>query len=241
MIPLRFLLLPVFLAAGLAQPAFSDPLPADPGPSQEAGWIAYKRGDYNEAIRVYEELANVSPKDASLRYDLGCLYALKGRLPEAGQALLESIALNPHRALAYDALGQVFEQQDQPAVGRMFYAAAAELAPQDPKLLWHFARICIRFDDSRAASETLRQLLLFSPDHLDARYHLAVLELQAGNHEQSAWDFQAVLEQSPEHRKALNGLGLAYLRLGKTQEAAGILERAKVLRTEEPALGGVKQ
>ena len=201
MTPLRFLILPVFLAAGWVQ--------ADPGPSQEAGWIAYKRGDYTEAVRIYEMLSNASPKDASLRYDLGCLYALKGRLPEAAQVLLEAVALDPQRALTYDTLGQVFEQQDQPAAARMFYAAAAELAPQNPKILWHFARICIRFDDSKTASETLRQLLLFDPDNWEARYYLGALELQAGRYEQAAGDFRAVLEQSPDHRKALTGLGLA--------------------------------
>ena len=117
---LRFSLL---LAAGLALwagPVFSETEEA----FLESGWMAYQRGDYSRAISLYEEQALASPKDAGLRYDLGCMHILEGDFLKGRECLLEALSLDPNLAGAYDALGQLYERWERPEWSKPLYAAA---------------------------------------------------------------------------------------------------------------------
>ncbi|MCA8869064.1 MAG: tetratricopeptide repeat protein [Rhodobacteraceae bacterium] len=57
------------------QPAFQDTY----------GWIAYRRGDYDEALSHLEPAANAGLKDASVHYHLGMVYAALTRPDEANK------------------------------------------------------------------------------------------------------------------------------------------------------------
>ncbi len=111
------------------------------------GWLAYHRGDLMTALILYRQASNAFPNDPSLRYDLGCLYAMTGGFSMARQALHQALALNPHFAMAYDALGQVYEQEGAFDQALTCYATATELKPQESKFLQHLGRIQARMPE----------------------------------------------------------------------------------------------
>jgi tetratricopeptide (TPR) repeat protein len=62
-----------------------------------------------------------------------------------------------------------------------------------------------------------------------ARYTRAVLNLQEGNPAAAIADLQVFLKKEPEHYRALAHLGQAYFTIGRLNDAAEVLERARTL------------
>ena len=173
------------------------------------GWWAYERGDLNGALRIYREVADCNPEDPTVQYDLGGVYAAQGDYRMAQESLLKAVELDPHLAAAYDALAQVYEQQEQFWVALTLYRAAAELEPRNSKFNQHWSR---------------------------AQYQRGVLELQTGNIDTALETFQAVLERSPGDVAVLNGIGLCHLRFGQYRLAADVFQRAQDLDPENPTI-----
>lgn len=213
-----------------AAAASSHPSPKDPAqPALQQGWEAYQRGDLAQALAAYQEALALAPGDASIWYDLGCLYALQGTFDRARSALRQALELNPGFAAAHDALGQLDDLRGEAYRAREAYAKAQELDPENPKFLRHLIRALLRFGKAVEARERLQHLLRIAPADLDARYQLAILELRADAPDLALNDFQQVVASRPDHVMAWNGLGLAYARIGKHEQALEALERAKRL------------
>lgn len=198
------------------------------------GWRAHERGETDKAISIFEYGIRLFPKDPSLHYDLGCLYALRKNFSMARKGLRAAVLLNPRFAAAYDALGQSYEQEYFFDEALLFYAAATELDMHNVRFLQHLARVQQRIGQVEGARETLRQMLLFSPEDTEGRYRLGVLLSDAGEHEESARQFREVAQRLPGHVMAWNGLGLAYIRLKRFDEAAQVLRKAEALEPDSP-------
>lgn len=198
----------------------------------EVGWRAYQSGDLAQALTAYTHAVELAPEDATLWYDLGCLRALTRDAARAEAALLHALALQHDLAGAYDALGQLSEQQERYPLAQALYWTSHQLAPERAKFLRHLIRMYVRLQQPDAAQRALERLLMLAPRDLDARYELAVLQLRAGAPELAAHHFEYVVAHAPAHVMALNGLGLAYTRIGEYEKALKTFERA---RTLEPA------
>lgn len=199
-------------------------------------WAGVSRGRYyEEPISACRKQVEASPWTASLRYDLGCLYALQGDFGAAEQELRRALEMDPRHVPAYDALGQVYEQQGWVERAASFYSVSAELEPGNTRVLRHLSRAYLELDNPLAAREALRQMALIAPEDLQALYQLGVLELRSGALEDAAARFQKLVEEAPGHRPAWNGLGLAQARMKKFRQAADSLEEARRLDPDHPA------
>lgn len=72
---------------------------------------AFARGDVNAAVSIYGEIAKANPKNADARGELGNVYYLTGRLPEAAQAY-------------YDAANVLLERKEYARIEPMLPAIA---------------------------------------------------------------------------------------------------------------------
>lgn len=200
-----------------------------------AGWEAYQQGDLPSALGAYQEAVKAAPSDASLWYDLGCLYALTGDPFQAESALKRALSLNLELADSHDAIGQLRELADDLDGALASYASAVTLKPGNAKFLRHMARVHLRRNDHPAARDALRRLLERDPSDVEARYQLGVLQLKADQPDLAIHEFNEVLERSDDHILALNGLGVASARIGALDQAAQALERAKALDPDSSA------
>ena len=198
----------------------------------EAGWRAYQEGRVSEALAAYQEAVKAAPNDASLWYDLGCLYALNHDLAMARSALQQALSLHPQLAAAHDAMGQLHEQEADVSGALTWYERADALQPGTTKFLRHLIRARLRLHDTEAARPALQQLLIAEPADAEARYQLGVLELRANAPDLAIHHFQKLLEHTPTHVMAWNGLALAYARIGEFGEASTALEKARLLQPD---------
>lgn len=69
------------------------------------GWIAFRRGDLNDAERHLVKAAEGLPNDPSVQYHVGALYAAQGQVEKAREALSRSKMLLDQGAQGYPGLG----------------------------------------------------------------------------------------------------------------------------------------
>ncbi|MCP3890563.1 MAG: tetratricopeptide repeat protein, partial [Desulfobulbaceae bacterium] len=78
---------------------------------------------------------------------------------------------------------------------------------------------------SGEAVAELRRILLLSPDHIEARNNLAVIELSAGDAEAALEHFNLTLEQEPNNAKALYYKGGILLQSGEIETARHLIKQ----------------
>ncbi len=97
----------------------------------------------------------------------------------------------------------------------------------DVRELWKgLGTLLLRGGRYEAAGEAYRESLRASPDDLEAWIDRGAALLLAGQASEAIGDFREVLEKDSRQAVALNNLGVAYLREGRTRPAAVTLERA---------------
>jgi tetratricopeptide (TPR) repeat protein len=84
-------------ALQLAQLA-KEAMPDDPSVNDTLGWVLYRRGVYDRAVRVLSESAAKMPNEATVHYHLGMASAKTGDRAGARRALETAVKLSPQFA-----------------------------------------------------------------------------------------------------------------------------------------------
>jgi len=77
----------------------------------ERGLSCYQKGDYNEAIKQFQEALKLNPGKAEIHYNLGLTYQAKGLLNEAVEEYRKALEINPEDAETHNNLGVVYYNQ----------------------------------------------------------------------------------------------------------------------------------
>ncbi len=129
--------------------------------------------------------------------------------------------------------------------------SAAELRPDDPQVLGLLGQTCYkqgRFDEAAAA---YARLVTETPREVAPRVNLGLASLKARAWRDAVRHLKQALELAPDHARAMNYLGLAYLELGEVEEARSWFERSgaevmvarcdALLHPDLPAAGGAAE
>ncbi len=96
---------------------------------------------------------------------------------------------------------------------------AIDLHPRFPNALnerGYCLRLLARYDE---AEKDLRTTLLYQPDHVNALFNLAVVQLRTDRSTEAAESFRSVLHYAPHHIAAYQNLGLSLAMTGRFPEA----------------------
>lgn len=92
-----------------------------------------KEGRLKEALQIFESLADYSPNDCILSYDIGLTYAALGNYKRAEINLKRAIELNPKYINSYNALGQVYFNKKDYDNAQNYWEKAQQI---DPDIEW---------------------------------------------------------------------------------------------------------
>jgi tetratricopeptide (TPR) repeat protein len=73
----------------------------------EEGQKLVRDQDYNGAIAIYQQAAQIEPKNARIHSGIGYLYAKQGKFPEALASYRQAIAINPNNSDFHYAMGYI--------------------------------------------------------------------------------------------------------------------------------------
>jgi tetratricopeptide (TPR) repeat protein len=77
----------------------------------EKGVALVNAGDFDGAASMFEEAHNFNKGDVEILNNLGFTYLKLGRLEDAEKTIIETLSINPSRAIAWGTLGDVFAQK----------------------------------------------------------------------------------------------------------------------------------
>jgi tetratricopeptide (TPR) repeat protein len=219
-----------------------------------------QKGAQAKALKEYEKLVKLDPRDAKLRLEIGDAYRRWGQVDEAIDTYVkvadqytregfdaravavykQIVNLDPDRTASYEPLADLYE--------RMGLAAEAVSALQTAADSHH------RQGRKREALELLRKMATMDPTNTTSRLKVAELLRQEGLNQEAVAEYAQVgqeldrqgdvevackiyrrlLELDPDHVEALARLGQGLLRAGKAPAAEALARRAVDLAPEEP-------
>ena len=120
-----------------------------------------------------------------------------------------------------DLIARGEAEQSLPSLER-----ARELRPRDPQVLGLLGQALYRLGRFDKAAEAYQRLVDESPVEASARVNLGLSQLKAKRYPQAVRQLEIALDLSPDHKKAMGYLGLAWLEQGEPARARPWFERA---------------
>jgi tetratricopeptide (TPR) repeat protein len=183
------------------------------------GLMLLQLGRAAEAEGPLRRAVDIAPSHAALRMNLAQWLAHEGRLGAAIEQVADVVAKEPGYWWAWERLGELKARVKNFRDASSHFGRAVELRPDDPSLLYKWARAC--FDDGRDAES---ERILGDAARL-APTHPAILRLSAELYE-SRGDWKA-LEKVANTWTAAHPLEhLAWHALAKARWETGYLQQA---------------
>ena len=142
-------------------------------------------GDYQDAIRSYQQAMRITPQYSYLPYNLGLVYQRLNRRRDAETAYRRAMTLAPDSAEPLNALGSLKASEGKSAEAEKFYGTRCT---KDPSLLTALAArhnlgllLAGLKGRQNEAIAAWKQNLAANPDYLASRLSLAELLAQTGD------------------------------------------------------------
>ena len=188
------------------------------------------KGQYDEAIAAWKELAATNPDDPRILNNLGSALVMRGRYAEAIPEFERSLELNPQYPAHQDNLGRALLAAGRPddailsiEKGLQYYPDSAELHNDLGLAFGSKGRI----DEAKAE---LTKALEINPDYAAAHRNLGRVLAFTGQLDQAIPHFEKAVAINPNFAEAHSDLGVALVRQGKYDQATPHLEKALAIR-----------
>lgn len=192
-------------------------------------------GDYSTAQIMYEEVLKLDSGFAEARFNLATLRFNEHRYESAITEFVKYMAKAGESSKAHRNIGKALVQLGQldSAIGS--FNTAASLDPSDPTIYFNLGLAYNCRDDYETAFENYRHALVLDPHYVEARYTLAKALKDTGHTAESLAEYELVLQEFPNHHRAMNGLATCCLAQHDSERALELLGRA-ISQAPESAL-----
>ena len=194
----------------------------------QMGEICQQMGLIDAARSAYARAIQLAPDNADYRHAQARLLLRQGRTAEARQVFEEAVKREPHRGAWRYELAELLRQQgDLTAIEH--YAAAVQLAPDEPRHWLGLVEGLIARQERDAARETVERALLRFGDNPALHSAAGAIHEAQGDIERAAWHYERAFERDPQNAGNCWRFGRAQLELGRLDAARELLERALAL------------
>ena len=218
-------------AEDLAQKAFKLE-PSNAGITDTLGWILYKKGDYQESLRLLEQSGSEAPDHPEIQYHLGMARLKMGQNDLARTALEKALSIDRDFPGKDDAKRQLAVMGDRDSAFEAMELADLNAFVKDNQgdLLAqvHLAKRLESLEEAEKAAAIYQSVLKVNPELSEplkglARLYLGPLEdsEKALSFARKAREYSALGDLEP-----ISLVGLAALREGKASWAYGLLQDA---------------
>lgn len=194
----------------------------------QMGDICQRMGMIDAARSAYARAVQLAPDHADYRYAQARLLRQQGRIDEARQVFEKALEHEPQQGAWHYELAELLRQQRDPAAIE-HYAAAVQLAPDEPRHWLGLVEGLLERQERDAAQETVERALLRFGDHAALHAVAGALQEEQGEIERAAWHYEQALTRDPQNATYCWRLGRAQFELGNPDAARELLERALVL------------
>jgi len=191
-------------------------------PLHNLALLESERGNYQEAIRLYEAAMQAAPRYSYLPYNLGLLYERLGELDQA-RAWMENARQiqdatqpiqsqpSPQRAEIWNALGTVLREQGHLSKAADAFRQALSVDPDSRTARQNLGALEYQLGDRGTAEQFWLDNLQRHPDFLPSRVSYANSLARSRQNDAAIKEYETVLVQKPDLAAAHEALARLYL------------------------------
>src|ERR1035437_2997796 len=195
----------------------------------------FEKGDYDSAIRTYQEAMRLAPDFAYLPYNLGLAYQRINRRNDAESMYKKALKISDD-PMTHTALGYLKFLEGNTGEAEAQYQTALAKAPGLVEASHNYAVLLNRIPKRReAAFDRWRAILQNHADYTPSRLALAKALAATGSHDtEAAREFRLLVEKNPDYSAAQIALAGLEARLGHPAEALLQLREVEKREPENP-------
>ncbi len=197
----------------------------------------YNQGKYNEAVKEYLSIINISEPDSDLYVNLGAAYQASKKLNEAVNSYKKATEINNKNSTAFYYLGTVYSAQDKNAEAVKAYTKALALDPsnKDIKKALEDSKVTIKKTVETNALQkgideyskgkyteailTFNTLAMKSPQNSDVYYYRGMVYDALKKYQLAIADYKLAVKLKPELSYAYYAVAVDYDALNNRIEA----------------------
>jgi tetratricopeptide (TPR) repeat protein len=161
------------------------------------------RGEYAEAIEIYQDLTKIAPRDAIALNNLGAALSGIGRTKEAESYFYRAVKAKPDYPDAHSNIGNALMLKGQYDAAESYLRHALKLNPRLVQARVNLGLVLSFLSRLRDARAQLEKALKYAPGNPDALAGLARVHMSEGNFEQTGVLLGSALQTSPRMPRAL--------------------------------------
>jgi len=185
------------------------------------------RGNFPQAIAIYQQAATLDGENAELFGGMGYLYVRQGQFAEASQSFQQALRVDPNNPEYYDGLGYSYARQGRLSEAASAYASAISLGPNSPQSVKYrlaLGILMLQQGDYNRVGQLYNEIHRLQSDNEDAAVMMGAALLQSNDYEQLITFNNQALQLFPNRSELHLQLGKAYVAQGNTAAARRILE-----------------
>jgi len=194
--------------------------------------IAGQTGRESRAIAYLEAVLRLQPGLAAAHNNLGNVFIMQRKLPEAAASFQEAARLQPNFAVAQNNLGSALNELGRPAEAVASLQQALRIKPDYAEAHQNLGLAWQAQGKLAEAEASFQQAARLRPDDSQTHFQLGIALAKQGKHAEAAASFQQVVRQKPDHVEAHVQLGLALKEQGKLVEAVASYHQALRLKPD---------
>lgn len=213
-----------FLQAGQydnALRAFKAALQINPSSElyRDIGAALEGKGELDQALRSYEQAAELAPEDAAVQHGLASVLFALGRKDEAISHYETAVRLSPGNPLFQNDLGAALASVQRAADALPHYEEAARLDPSSADFQNNLATALARSGQEDAAIGHYQVAIRDDPAFADPHSNLGALFASKHRLDDAAREYSTALELAPANPAIRLNAGLLFLKMGRNQDA----------------------
>jgi len=183
------------------------------------GTVLLNKGEYQEAIRHFNEALRIYPGYAEAYLNLGVVNERKGLWKEAVTYYQEAIKVDPDYAEAHNNLGNVYALQNQIELSKTHYSEALRVDPQYANAHVNLANILAYQGAIDDAIDHYSKALKVDPYSVKGHLNMGIVLLHGGSSDSAIAHFSRVLAIDANSVAAQYGLARAHQMKGDLDKA----------------------
>jgi len=193
--------------------------PRDAKALHQLALLAHQAGDSAQACELMQACAAELPDDAGIQCDLGGLFNLQGRLPEAVACFRRALRLAPQNSQAHYNLGCTLQAQGLLLEAEGCYRQALAIEPANTTILSNLGGCLLEQRNIDAAIACFREAVVADAGDVKSLNNLGTALQSAGRHGEAKSCFENAIELDPSFARSYVNLGMLHHEQGELGKA----------------------